>query len=229
MRLLLACIFLFLAPAGALLVTDRYVAGLESDFLQDASHHVARLNRVLELFPRGAGKMPNAAAIAQLRKAPDGARVATMVCGAPDSPYQRLFERLATRCGQWELFRRARRSAMAAVLFTAFAWALVLMARITVRRYANRRRWPGNWTLWFVLRGLPVVIAIQVAVSLIGYGVVLQTLTGKTAYALAILAAPFAALFWTERRLVLAFVEPETLSAFRPQGVKGRKPRPAHS
>jgi hypothetical protein len=225
MRLLLACIVLFLAPAGALLLTDRYVSALEADFQEDAARQVNRLNSLIELYPPKVLKLRSAPAILQLRGLSDGEQVAERVCGLRDSPYQRLFERLTLRCDQWSLFRRARRSALIAVLASVGAFALILMARITVQRYARLREWPGNWTLWFTMKGLPLLLLGQVAVSLIGYGIILQTVTGKTAYALAILAVPFALLYWIERRLVLAFVEPASLRVYRPRNVKGPRPQ----
>ncbi len=225
MRLLLACFLLFLAPAGALFLTDRYVSVLEDDFHTDATQQVARLNGLIELYPPKVRRMRSASSILQLRGLSDGGQVAATVCDSADYGFRRLFDLLNARCSQWSLLVRARRSALLAVLWTLFTFALVLRARIAVRRCAARRAWPGNWTLWFVMKGLPVLLLSQVALSLVGYGIVLQTVTGKTLYALGILVVPFLLLFWLERRAVLAFVEPSSLSAYRPQGVKGARRR----
>jgi hypothetical protein len=43
--------------------------------------------------------------------------------------------------------------------------------------------------------------------------------------AAAIMLVPFAALFWLERRLVLAFVEPNALAVYRPAGMAGVRRR----
>jgi hypothetical protein len=225
MRLLLACLVLFLAPAGAMLVTEHYVATLEGEFWDDAAGQIARLDRVTALYPPNVRKMKSAPAILQLKQMPSGYHVAATVCSVPDSPYRGLFARLNIRCDQWYLYRRARRAALLGVLVTVGAWAMVLIARITVRRYAGLQQWPGNWTLWFVLRGLPVLLLAQIAASLLGYGVIVQTLTGKALTAAAIMLVPFAVLFWLERRLVLAFVEPTALAAYRPTGVAGVRRR----
>jgi hypothetical protein len=58
---------------------------------------------------------------------------------------------------------------------------------------------------------------------LIPYGIVIQTVTAKTALTLGILVIPLALLFWIERRFVLAFVEPGGLMSYRPT-VKHRRP-----
>jgi hypothetical protein len=217
MRLLLACLVLFLAPAGALLVTEKYVSTLEDEFLQDATAQVQRLNDVYQLSPPRVKKMRLAPAIMQLRGLNSGSDVANRVCGSLDSPFTRLFERLSPRCSEWTLLRKARWAALLSVAVSALMLGLVLMARITVERYATLEAWPGNWAMWFVMRGITLVLAAQVAVSLAGPGIVLQTVTGKTALTLAALTLPFLALTFGERKLVLAFVEPRRLNRFRPK------------
>jgi len=217
MRLLLACLVLFLAPAGALLVTDKYVSALEDEFLEDAKAQIQRLNDVYELSPPRVKRMRLAPAIMQLRGLSTGKDVANRVCGSLDSPFARLFERLYPRCTQWTLLRRARWAALLSVAVSALMLGLVLMARITVERYASLESWPGNWAMWFVMRGITLVLAAQVAVSLAGPGIVLQTILGKTALTLAALTLPFLALTFGERKLVLAFVEPKRLNRFRPK------------
>jgi hypothetical protein len=227
MRLVLACLILFLAPAGALLVCERYVSGIEDEFLKDSRGQVQRLQSVYDLYPPRARKMPSGPAILQLRALTDGDHVARLVCTGSNASFHRLFDNLDARCGRWFLLRRARGSALFAVGLTAAVFGLILMARITVQRYASRELWPGNWTMWFVLRGLTILLIGQIVASLAGYGVILQTITGKTALTLAILIVPFAALLFLERKLVLAFVEPRRLNVFRPRGVAGPRRRPA--
>jgi hypothetical protein len=217
MRLLLACLVLFLAPAGALLITEKYVSTLEDEFLNDATTQVNRLNDIYRLSPPRVRKMRLAPAIMQLRGLRSGSDVASQVCGSVNSPFARLFERLYPRCVEWTLLRRARWSALVAVGFSALMLALVLMARITVERYASKEMWPGNWAMWFVARGITLVLAAQVAISLAGPGMVLQTVTGMTALTLAALTLPFLALTYGERKFVLAFVEPRRLNRFRPK------------
>lgn len=230
MRLLLACLVVLLAPAGALLMTARQVDRIETEFEEDALSQIARLDRVTALYPPNVRKLKTAPAIMQLKQLSGGGQIAATACATPDSPYQRLFERLNSRCVQWGLFRRARYAALFGAVVAVATWALILISRIVVRRFSTRQEWPGNWTLWFVLRGIPVLLLAQIAVSLFGYGVLLQEVTGRAVYAAAILILPFGLLFWLERRLVLAFVEPEALSAYRPRGVAGvRRRRPAHS
>ena len=73
--------------------------------------------------------------------------------------------------------------------------------------------------MWFVMRGVTLLLVVQVAVSLSGYAVMLQRLTGKVAMTLGALSLPFLALLLLERKLVLAFVEPEQLRVFRPKGI----------
>src|SRR3954447_15617081 len=226
MRLLLACIVIFLAPSGALLIADRYVSAIEDEFSQDAQGHVARLNGVSQFYRPNVAKMRNAPAILQLRQiGPGGGIIAATVCGAPDSPYQRLFDHLRARCDRWTVLRRARRSAILSLALTAGIFAIVLMARIKVQRLIAREEWSGNWAQWFVMRGIPLMLLAHVAVSLIGYGIVLQTIVGKTIYILGILTIPFAVLYWIERRAVLAFVEPQALAAFRPKRAAGPRRR----
>jgi hypothetical protein len=123
--------------------------------------------------------MPLAPAILQLKSLTGGGQVAARVCGAPDSPFRRLFDNLYARCEQWTLFRRARWSALLAVVLSVVAFAMILIARIAVERYASRELWPGNWTMWFVMRGVTLMILLQVVVSLAGYGVLLQRSRGS--------------------------------------------------
>ena len=222
MRLVLACILLFIAPAGALLVTDRYVGALEDEFLQDATRQVARLQSIIDLYPPKVRTFRAAPAIAQLRGIGDGGTVAAVVCSS-NAAYHNLFDHLTTRCDRWLLLRRARKSALLAVVLSLGVFALVLTSRITVRRYASSQLWPGNWTLWFLARGIAVLLLIQVGVSLIGYGIVLRTLMSKAFFVFGILSVLFVILFWAERKAVLAFIEPESLNRFRPHGVKGRR------
>ena len=225
MRLLLACLVLFLAPAGALLVTERYVSALEDEFLTDSNTQVQRLNDIYQLSPTRVKRMRLAPAILQLRGLTSGSDVAARVCGSVDSPFARLFERLSPRCSEWALLRKARWAALLSVVVSALMLGLVLMARITVERYASKEMWPGNWAMWFVMRGITVVLAAQVAVSLAGPGIVVQTVTGKLALTLAALTVPFLALTFGERKLVLAFVEPKRLNRFRPKhGLTAPKP-----
>lgn len=218
MRLLAACLVLFLTPAGALLLSDRHVSELEDEFFQDAKKQTDRLASIYQLYPPRVKRMALAPAILQLRELGDGASVATRVCGAPDSPFRRLFDNLSARCGNWSLARRARWFGLLSVALTTVVFGLILMARITVQRCASRELWPGNWTMWFVMRGVPLLLALQVAVSLSGYGIILQNTTHKMGITLAAMALPFAALLLVERKLVLAFVEPRQLRVFRPRG-----------
>jgi hypothetical protein len=226
MRLLLACVIVLLAPAASLVVTERYVAALEGDFWKDSYSQVTRLNRVSELYPPNVKRMKNAGAILQLKQMTSGQQVAASVCATPDSPYFRLFERLTARCADWALYRRARWLAFLAALVAGTTVAMVLMARIAVQRAAAREEWPGAWTHWFLVRGIPLFLLVQVALSLAPYSVLLSSLTGRLLYANAILLLPFAILFWLERRFVLAFVEPRVLTAFRPKRAsRGRRSR----
>src|SRR5512143_2858760 len=101
MRLLLACLAIFLAPAGALLVTVRQVDAIEDEFLHDANSQIDRLDRVSALYPPNVKKMRAAPAILQLKHMSGGANIAANVCASPDSPYRGLFERLHSRCGEW--------------------------------------------------------------------------------------------------------------------------------
>jgi hypothetical protein len=227
MRLLLACLSLFLAPAAALFVTDRYASGMEDEFLADARSHVARMNRVAEFYPPNVAKMQDAPAIQQLKKMGlNGEAVAANVCGASGAFYQRLFEGLTARCGDWVLLRRARRAALFSVVFTVAVFAIVLVSRIRVERAVARQQWRGDWGHRFILRGIPYLILAQSAASIVGYYIVIQTVTGKALFATGIVALPFAALFWIERRLVLAFVEPRALAALRPTRSAAPQPPP---
>lgn len=229
MRLLIACVIVLLAPISSLFVTERYVSVLEGEFWQDRSSQVARLDRVTELYPPNLQRMKGAAAVLQLKQMTSGQQVAATVCGIPGSPYFRLFERLTSRCADWTLYRRARWLALLGAIAAAATVTIILMARIAVQRAVAREQWPGNWTHWFLLRGIPVFLLIQVAISLAPYSVVLSSLTGRLLYANAILLLPFVILFWLERRFVLAFVDPRVLAAFRPRAAsRGRRGRRAH-
>jgi hypothetical protein len=227
MRLVLACIVLFLVPAGCLFVTDRQVTSIEQDFYDDAARQITRLNRIAEMNPSRLRTMRNVAAIAQLKAMGEGAEIARQVCGPIDSPYRRLFDQLTIRCGRFDLLRRARWSALLAVMGTFVVLAMVLIARITVTRYDRRKEWPGNWALWFVMRGIQAMLAAQVAVSLIGFGILLQPVVARTLLLAGMLAVPFVLLYLLERRLVLAFVEPQRLRAYRVRGVQGPRRRMA--
>ena len=217
MRLLIACVLVLAAPALSLIVTERHVSALESEFWEDASSQVKRLERVTALYPPNVRKMKSAPAIMQLKQMSSGQQVAATVCATPDSPYHRLFERINVRCGDWTVLRRARWFALLAAAAAAATLAVILMARITVQRVTVRQRWSGGWTHWFILHGIPVFLLCQIAISLAPFSVLLRSLTGRVLYANAILVLPFALLFWLERRFVLAFVEPHLLAAYRPK------------
>src|SRR5579883_940002 len=217
MRLVVFCILLFLAPAGCLLVTDRFVSRIEEDFLQDAKWQVNRFNRIVEMYPPKAASIRNAGQLRQLKQFTDGHTVAAAVCGPMDAQYSHLFERLTIRCGEWSVLRRARYAALIGVVAAVFTLGFVLVARIGVRRYENRKEWAGPWTAWFTLRGIHVVIALQVASALAGFGILLQTLVGRPIYAYAALFIPWAGLFWVERRTAAGFIEAQKLTSFRPK------------
>ena len=213
MRLVVICIVLFLAPAGCLLVTDRFVSNIEDGFQQDAAWQIKRFNRIIEMYPPRAATLRNAGAIQQLKRFGDGHQIASAVCGPVDTPYRRLFERLTIRCSEWSVLRRSRYAALIGVLLTVLTLALILIARIAVRRYQDRKQWAGIWTTWFAVRGIYALLAVQVAAALAGFGILLQVLLGKPLYTYAALAAPWLGLFWTERRLVAGFVESHKLQA----------------
>jgi hypothetical protein len=218
MRLLLACLALFLTPSVALVLTEGYLAGIEDQFLKDAQSHVTYLERVARFYPPNVKKMRDAPAIQQLKLLiRSGSTVAANVCASQDLPYRRLFDHLPERCNQWLVFRRARRAALFSVLLTFVVLAIVLLSRIKVTRAVARQEWSGDWSHWFVLRGMPLLVLLQLAAASAGYYILLQTITGKIVYAVGILALPFAILFWLERRLILAFVEPKAMAAFRPK------------
>jgi hypothetical protein len=225
MRLLLFSILIFLAPAGCLLVTDRFVSGIEDDFLQDSAWQIRRFTRILEMYPPKAATLPNSAQIRRLQQLPDGRSVAAAVCGPMDSPYRRLFDRLTIRCREWSVLRRARYAALFGVLMALGALALVLVARIGVRRYENRKEWAGPWTTWFVSRGIHVVLAIQAAAALAGFGILLQTLLSHPLYAYAAFAVAWIGLLWVEGRTAAGFIQAEKLVALRPR----RRARAVHA
>jgi len=225
MRLVLVCLILFLAPAGCLLVTDQFVNRIEADFLQDSQWQVNRFNRIVEMYPPRAATLPGAAAIQRLRQFADGRQVASAVCGPLDSPYRRFFDRLTIRCGEWSVLVRSRYAALVGVILTVATFALILIARIAVRRYENRKQWAGVWTTWFTARGLTAILAVQVAAALAGFAILLQVLLGRSLYAYAALILPWIGLVWVENRVVHAFVEPEKLLGFRPRR-RSRHPRP---
>jgi hypothetical protein len=224
MRLVLACLALFLVPAGCLFVTDRMVTDIEQDFSDDAASQVARLDRIAQMNPARLRTLRNAPAILVLKELGSGSQIARQVCGPLDSPYRRLFEHLTIRCDRFALLRRARWGALLSVIGSFVALALILMARITVTRYDRRKRWPGNWTLWFVMKGLQALLAVQVAGSLAGFGILLQPVMGRTMLVIAALVVPCVPLYLIERSLVLAFVEPQRLRAYRVTGIQ-RRPR----
>jgi hypothetical protein len=217
MRLVVFSVLLFLAPAGCLLVTDRFVSGIEDDFLQDSAWQVRRYTRIVEMYPPRAATIRNAAQIRQLQQLRDGHSVAAAVCGPRDSSYGRLFERLAIRCQEWSVLRRARYAALLGLLLAVGTLALVLIARIGVRRYENRKEWAGPLTTLFVSRGIHAVLAIQAVVALAGFAILLQTLLSRPAYAYAAVIVPWMGLFWVESRLAGGFIQAQKLVAFRPR------------
>ncbi len=225
MRFLLACLVLFLAPAGALFLTNQKVEGIEGEFQGDATSQITRLDRITALYPPNVRKMRSAPAILQLKQMSGGANVATSVCATPDSAYQRLFEHLNSRCDSWRLYRRARSAAYLGALVSLGCFALILIARIKVHRFVNRRTPSGHWVGVVIQKGLPLLLLVQVVAALSGYGVVLQTMTGKTLYAVGILTVPFLVLLFLERRLVLGFVEPEALGDVQPRVRESRRHR----
>src|ERR1044071_10241541 len=102
MRLVLACLVLFLAPGTCLVVTDRFANNIEAEFKGDAEAQIQRLERITQMYPPKLRTLHNAPAILQLRAmGGNGERIAQQVCGAADSPYRRLFDFLPTRCAQW--------------------------------------------------------------------------------------------------------------------------------
>jgi hypothetical protein len=217
MRLVLFCILLFLAPAGCLLVTDRFVSRIEDDFLQDSLWHVNRYDRIVQMYPPRAATLRNAAPIRTLKRLGDGHSVAAAVCGPLDSQFTRLFDRLTIRCGDWSVLRRARNTALVGVVVAAITFALVLIARIGVLRYENRKEWAGPWTTWFTLRGIDVVLAIQVTTALAGFAILLQTLLRRPVYAYAALVIPWIGLLWVEIHTAAGFIQAQKLVAFRPK------------
>jgi hypothetical protein len=225
MRLVIFCIILFMAPAGCLLVTDRFASGIEDDFLQDSRWQINRYNRIVEMYPPKAATIRSAAQIRQLMRFGDGRSVATAVCGSPDGPYRYLFDRLNLRCGKWSALRRARFAALVGVVIAFATLALVLIARIGVRRYENRKEWASAWTAWFTLRGVHVVLAIQVAAALAGFVILLHTLLSHAVYAYAALIVPWIGLFWMESRTAAGFIQAEKLTPNRPR----RRARAMHA
>jgi hypothetical protein len=215
MRMLVFCILLFLAPAGCLLVTDRFVSTIADDFLQDSRWQINRFDRSVEMYPPRAATLRNAAPIRTLKRLGNGNSVAAVVCGSPGGPYARLFDRLAIRCGEWSVLRRARYAALIGVLTAVGTFALVLIARIGVRRYENRKQWAGPWTTLFVSRGIHIVLAIQAATALAGFAILLQTLLRHPVYAYAVLF-PWMGLVWVEGRTAARFIQAEKLVVLRP-------------
>ncbi len=207
MRLVLFCLVLFLAPAGCLMVTDRFVNRIEDDFFQDAQWHINRYNRIVEMYPPKARTIRNAPEIRQLKQLGDPHGIATGVCGPMDSPYKRLFDRLSIRCGEWSLLRRARNASLVGVVMAFVTLALVLLARIGVRRYETNKEWAGSWTAWFSARGIQAVLLIQVTTALAGFAVLLQTLLSRPLYAYAALVIPWLGLFWIERLTAARFIQ----------------------
>ena len=225
MRLLLASLAIFLAPAFAVLVTVRQVEAIEEEFRQDADSQIARLDRVAALYPPNVRKMRSAPAILQLKEMTGGNVIAANVCGASSSVYQNLFDRLNGRCGEWRRYRRGRGAALLGAVAAIAAFGIVLLCRIAVRRYVERQVSPGTWTMLFIVRGIPLLLFLQLAAAFLGYGVVLQSTTGRLLYTLGILTIPFALLYWLERRSVLAFVEPQVFPAHRSRLGSARRRR----
>jgi hypothetical protein len=217
MRLVLFALLLFLAPAGCLLVTDHFVSGIEDDFLQDSRWQVKRFNRIVEMYPPRAATIRSAAQLLRLKQLGDGQSVAMLVCGPLDSPYTRLFDRLSIRCGEWSILRRARKAAIGGVVVALFTFALVLIARIGVQRYENRKEWAGAWTGWFALRGVHVLLGLQTAAALVGFAILLQTFLSRPVYAYAALVIPWMGLFWVESHTGAGFIKAEKLVNFRPR------------
>ena len=217
MRLVLFCLVLFLAPASCLVVTDRFVTRIEDDFFQDAQWHISHYNRIVEMYPPKAATIRNAAQIRELKHLGDSHHIAAGVCGPMDSPYTRLFDRLSIRCGEWSVLRRARYAAVIGVVVAFFTLALVLVARIGVRRYENRKEWAGGWTAWFSARGIHAVLLIQVTTALAGFAVLLRTIVSRPLYAYAALAVPWLALFWIERYTAAGFIQAQKIVGNRPR------------
>jgi hypothetical protein len=217
MRLVLFALLLFLAPTGCLLVTDHFVSGIEDDFLQDSRWQIKRFNRIVEMYPPRAATIRNAPQLHRLRQLGDGKSVATLVCGPLDSPYSRMFERLSIRCSEWSVLRRARKAAIIGVLVALFTFALVLIARIGVQRYENRKEWAGPWTGWFALRGVHVLLGLQTAAALVGFAILLQTFLARPVYSYAALVLPGIGLFWVESHTAAGFIKAEKLVNFRPR------------
>jgi hypothetical protein len=126
------------------------------------------------------------------------------------------------------MYRRARTAAIFGLAAAVGAFGLILIARIKVRRFLDQQQHPGNWAHVFILRGMPVLLVGQIVLALFGYGVVLQTMTGKALYAIGLLMIPCVALFLIERRLVAAFVEPEALGGYGSRRRKSRSRRSLH-
>jgi hypothetical protein len=217
MRLVLFAVLMLLAPAGCLLVTDHFVSRIEDDFLQDSLWQVKRYNRIVEMYPPRAATIRNATQLRQLKQLDSGKNVAALVCGPLDGPYRRLFDRLTIRCDEWSILRRARYVAVVGVLIAIFTFALLLVARIGVRRYENRKEWAGPWTTWFALRGIHVVLALQVTAGLAGFAILLRALVSQQWYAYAALLIPWMGLFWVEGRTAAGFIQADKLVAFRPK------------
>jgi len=72
MRLVLACLAIFLAPAGALFLTVRQVDEIQNEFFQDAKSQIDRLDRVSALYPPNVRRMK----AASISTVPDGKLVA---------------------------------------------------------------------------------------------------------------------------------------------------------
>lgn len=225
MRLVLVCLVLFIAPAGCLLVTDRSVSNIEDGFLQDATWQINRFDRIVEMYPPKARTLRNAAEVQQLKQLGNGHSIAAGVCGSSAAPYRSMFDRLTIRCGEWTVLRRSRNMALIGVMAAVFTLGLILIARIGVRRYENRKEWAGPWTTWFTLRGIHVVLALQVAAALAGFVALLQVVLFRPVYAYAALFLPWAGLLLVESRLVTGFVEADKLVAFRPSRRRSRMAR----
>jgi hypothetical protein len=221
MRLLLLCIVLLLAPAGSLWVANRAVSGAEDDFQEDASRQVKRFQRVAELYPPRAAQMKSAPQLVELQRLKSGGEVVNIACAAQPI-YERLFERLILRCGEWQSMKRARNWAALGLAASVLMLGAVLIARIGVQRSQASGLPPAPATVWFAMRGIRLLLAAQAALALAGWAVLLKLRVSKPAFAYAAMAPVWLALFWLERRLMAAFLEPEKLRQYSAAGAVKR-------
>lgn len=225
MRFLFACLAVLLVPAAAVIVTQRQARTIEGEFWADAASQIARLDRVAALYPPNVRRMRSAPAILQLKAMPNARTVAANVCATYDSPYRQLFDHLNTRCAQWTLISRGRRTALVSALLAVGVLPLIVLGRLIIRRYVRIQRWPGNVNMWFVQRGVPALLLAPLAAAFFAFGIHLQEMTGKALTVAAILSIPAIAVFWMERRVVMAFVQPYALAALRPKAGVGKRRR----